>query len=168
MRTIPLHGKIAAGRVALVDDADYDLVMVYRWNVKQIDRPRRRRPSGPYALAYMRGPVRVKHKVILMHTLITGWTQTDHIDHDGLNNQRANLRPATGSQNNANQRPQKGRSSRFKGVCWNRSCQKWQVYIHGRYLGVFLNEEDAARAYDAAAVAAWGEYACVNFPKEQS
>jgi hypothetical protein len=101
-----------------------------------------------------------------MHKLITGWPKTDHIDHDGLNNQRSNLRPATTAQNNHNQRPQRNTSSRFKGVTWHKRIGKWQAAIKvadkNRHLGVFPDEEDAARAYNAAAVEAYGEYAYLN------
>ena len=161
MRTIPLSGSKAAGRVALVDDDDYELVAQYKWLFwLPADRFRR----VPYArLASVRngGPY-------LMHQMITGWPETDHRNHDGLDNRRHNLRQATRSQNLANQRPQVGRSSRFKGVCWDRFNRKWHAKVQVNYrqcnLGLFMSEEDAARAYDAAALAAWGEFACLNFP----
>jgi hypothetical protein len=165
MRTIPLHGRLAAGRVALVDDEDYELVSQHRWFIDQASRPGR--DSGPYAQANVRHPDG-RRTPIGMHSMITGWPQTDHANHDGLDNQRANLRPATGSQNNANQRKRLGCSSSFKGVYLHRLTRKWMAYIsvdgQRRYLGLFVAEGDAARAYDAAALAAWGEYANLNFP----
>jgi AP2 domain len=162
MRTIPLYGKRAAGRVALIDDEDYKLVMAYRWNANL-------RGNTTYAMAYLRGSGAGGNPCanVMMHKLITGWPQTDHIDHNGLNNQRANLRPATQAQNQANSLPQQ-HSSRYRGVRWYRRVGKWmaQIKINGRaiHLGYFLIEEDAAHAYDRAALAAWGEYACLNFP----
>ncbi len=169
MKTVPLHGKVAAGRVALVDDDDYDLVMAYRWFVVEKSRSGvgRRRDDGPYAKTTVRHPDG-HWTTARMHSLLTGWPQTDHKDHDGLNNQRSNLRPATQSQNAANQRPMEGRTSQYKGVSWKREYRKWLAKItirkRGRHLGYFAVEEDAARAYDAAALAAWGEFACLNFP----
>jgi hypothetical protein len=161
MKTVPLHGKKAAGRVALVDDADYELVMAYTWHAHETNRN-----SGPYADANIRR-ADGNWTTIRMHKLITGYPQTDHVNHDGLDNRRANLRPATTSQNNANQRPRKGCASPYKGVCWDSWRQRWQADIqvdgHRRCLGRFRAEEDAARAYDTAALAAWGEYACINF-----
>jgi hypothetical protein len=163
MMTVPLRGAKAAGRVALVDDADYELVSPYRWWVLEERRPGRK-PYGPYA-ATSSGPGGAP---VLMHKMLTGWPRTDHVNHDGLDNQRPNLRPATQGQNMGNARPQAGRTSQYKGVGWNRQCQKWQARIKvnykGRHLGLFAAEEDAARAYDAAAVKEFGEFACLNFP----
>src|SRR5258708_31485541 len=74
MKTVPLHGKKAAGRVALIDDEDYALVSQYRWNVSQASRPGR--DAGPYAAATrILGSRRVS---VRMHQLITGYPQTDH------------------------------------------------------------------------------------------
>lgn len=159
MKTVPLYGAKAAGKVALVDDADYALVMRYRWNAVN--------PSGNcwYPITNLRAP---RRRAMLMHMLITGWPLTDHRNHDGLDNQRGNLRPATWGQNLANQRGGRSAASPYKGVALIRS-GKWRARIKrdGKtyHLGVFALEEDAARAYDAAALAAWGEYACLNFPE---
>jgi AP2 domain len=171
MRTIPLHGKRAAGRVALVDDEDYELVSRYRWSVRQTIRSGRH-DNGPYAYAYLLGSGRAGQVSISMHRLITGYAETDHVNHDGLDNQRANLRPATRVQNLANRRSQPGLTSPFKGVSWHTACRKWrtQIDVDGkrRHLGCFLSEEDAARAYDQAALTAWGKYAHLNFPEESA
>ena len=166
MKTVPLYGKKAAGRVALVDDEDYELVMQYRWNV--LEAIRGDRGHGPYAVTNIGG--RKNRQVLLMHKLLTGYPMTDHIDHDGLNNQRSNLRPATPLLNQRNKRGNLVGTSQFKGVCWASGEGKWlaQICIHGRrrFLGLFSSEEDAARAYDSAAREAFGEYACLNFPVE--
>jgi hypothetical protein len=163
--TIPLHGRIAAGRVALIDDEDWELVSQYRWWVQEGQRPGRR-PNGPYALtAWRRGGT---YRRLSMHALITGWPRTDHIDHDGLNNQRSNLRSATMAQNKHNSRPLLGRSSTFKGVYLYPRTGRWAAHIYighrRKFLGYFADEQEAARAYDAAALAVRGEYAFLNFP----
>lgn len=171
MRTIPLSGSKAAGRVALVDDEDYELVSRYRWRVYERAASARYPAAGPYAVtSIVRGDT---HGSLQMHRLIMGVDvvgDIDHKNHNGLDNRRHNLRPATRSQNSQNQRPQVGRSSQYKGVFWCKQVGLWRAII--RYdnkqhrLGDFVNELEAAYAYDAAARKSFGEFACPNFPGE--
>jgi hypothetical protein len=114
MRTIRLNGKRAAGRVALIDDEDYELVSQFKWHASYT------KDSGPYAASCSK--IDGAWKTFSMHKLITGFPQTDHKDHDGLNNQRSNLRPASAGQNAANTLP-RAATSRYKGVSWNK---RWQ------------------------------------------
>ena len=171
MKTVPLYGVKARGRVARVDDQDYDLVMAYHWNV--ITPANRGRTYGPYAQAHELRPYGHYdlHKLIMMHKLITGWPRTDHIDHDTLNNQRYNLRPAASWQNNGNRRKLVVKSSRFKGVSWfsdprTATAGWWRAYItldnRQRSLGYHASEDDAARAYNRAALETFGEFAHFN------
>jgi AP2 domain len=159
MMTVSLSGEKAAGRVAFVDDGDYELACQHSWAVHERTR-QSGGVDGPYAQAKVG-----RHSTIFLHTLITGWPMTDHRNHNGLDCQRSNLRPATFSQNGANQRPRAGCTSRFKGV--SRCPTGWlaRIRINGRllYLGIHPTEEAAAGAYDVAAYEAWGEYACLNF-----
>ena len=91
----------------------------------------------------------------------------DHIDHNGLNNQKYNLRIATHSQNCQNRRPCKNSSSKYRGVCWHKKNKKWTAHIKidkkTIYLGIFESEEDAAMAYDAKAKELHGEWTYLNF-----
>lgn len=165
MMTVPLRGAKAAGRVALVDDADYELVTQHRWFVmeKKVEGQRTR---GPYAgtWIYRDGG----RSLLMMHALITDWSLTDHKNHNGLDNRRSNLRQATKKQNNQNSRSRLGSSSQYKGVLWRERRRGWVATIHhegkARQIGTFSTEEDAARAYDAAARELFGEYAALNFP----
>jgi hypothetical protein len=178
MKTVPLGGKKAAGRVALVDDEDHALVSQHNWHLHEVRRDSGRRTAGPYARTNV--PLGVgRQSTVLMHVLILGVrTGIDHADGDGLNNTRSNLRAADRTLNNANRKPNLARNgtpvaSRYKRVFWfkpgpGKGRARWRTVIRidgrRRSLGYFHDEEDAARAYDAAAVAAWGEYARPNFP----
>jgi hypothetical protein len=98
-----------------------------------------------------------------MHSLVTGYLEVDHANHNGLDNQKHNLRDGTHQQNTFNQRSTTDAASQHKGVCWFASNQKWvaRIMVDGqsKYLGCFTNEEDAARAYAAAAQELHGDYA---------
>lgn len=98
--------------------------------------------------------------------MIAGCKGPDHINRNGLDNRRINLRAATAFQNLGNQALRSTNKSGYKGVNWNRLRRKWQgsIKIHGRsrHLGMFTDPVDAARAYNAAALEAWGEFAWLN------
>lgn len=104
-----------------------------------------------------------------MHSLIAATPVgmvTDHIDHNGLNNQRSNLRVCSRSENMFNQRVHSNNTSGYKGVSWNKVARKWDARIafHGKRLliGYFDTIEDASRAYDSAAQRLHGDFAVLN------
>jgi len=154
MQRIPLHnrdGDVVA--YALVDDEDYEWLSQHKWSAN---------PDG-YALSRLgttHGPLVRMHRLILSCK-----NDVDHINGNRLDNRRQNLRPATRAQNSANQRP-RGGSSKFKGVSWHKKAGKWMAYIMVNYkrvyLGLHVVEEDAARAYDIAAMRLFGEFALTN------
>jgi len=161
MKEIPL----TQGKVALVDDEDFEWLNQWKWTA-YIPR------SGHTVYAYRH--IHDGHaykRSIRMHRLIMGVEDdpsrnVDHINHNGLDNRRSNLRFATQQQNLQNARKRRSGVCSFKGVR-KRPKRNWQAYItlEGRFvtLGSFPTAEQAARAYDAAARKHFGSFACCNF-----
>lgn len=106
------------------------------------------------------------HQVIARRMGIVG--PPDHIDRDGLNNRRGNLRPDPDRHNSANQRRRSDNTSGYKGVSFREDKGRWrtQIKVGGKvfHLGYYTDEIEAAEAYDRAALAAFGEFALLNFP----
>jgi len=155
MKTI----ELSQGKVALVDDENFEELSRYTWYAI-------RNRHRFYAVRHGKGP---HYKVLSMHRQIvvpSRGLECDHINQDGLDNRRANLRLCTDAQNSHNQRSRCG-SSKFKGVTFRKDRKKWtaQITLNGkqRHLGYFLNEEDAARRYDKAACELFGDFARPNF-----
>jgi len=90
----------------------------------------------------------------------------DHIDHNGLNNTRQNLRPASREENAQNRKPDRRGSSKYKGVYWREERSRWVVQIRAngvrRKGGLYTSEDDAARAYNELAKELHGEFAYLN------
>jgi hypothetical protein len=146
--------------VAIVDDEDYEWLIQFNWHIKKAD-PKR---NTGYALGIVNGKNSRMHRVIMGAT--DPKVQVDHINGNGLDNRRCNLRLASNSQNHMNTKKIKGCTSKYKGVVWHKKRQKWQTQIVAdskyMYIGVFDLEEDAARAYNEFAVACHGKFARLN------
>lgn len=148
--------ELPCGAVTLIDKADRELVSGFTWRLH----------TNGYVYAD-----RFCWRIAL-HRLIAGPRERETVDHangDRLDNRASNLRIATSSQNSANRGPDRrraGKSSKYKGVSWNRERQHWRAYVHingkTKPLGSFSEEREAARAYDRAAIDAWGEFARLN------
>jgi hypothetical protein len=157
-RKVPL----TQNKFALVDPEDYAELVRHKWCAAK-------QGNSWYAVRWDRGRQLRMHRVVLN---AAPGRVVDHVHHDGLNNTKRNLRPCNKAQNAHNQRPQQGRSSRYKGVCWHKRERKWysRIQCHGRprSLGLFTRERDAARVRDQAAIALHGEFAYLNLPPKPS
>lgn len=161
-REIPL----TRGFKALVDDEDYNYLNQWKWQYQQ-DKQTGYAKRGVYIGGGRANP---KWKVIMMHKEIMKADKTQKIDHkdgNGLNNQRENLRHCDSAQNMRNSKKRSvPTSSKHKGVCYNKKRGNYQSHIAvgGKkiYLGRYQKEEDAARAYNEAAIKLFGEFALLN------
>lgn len=159
--------QLSDGNIALVDDADYALVSRYRWHTTRTHGRGRR-----IARLYARYHDNANHCFILLHRLVLNappGVMVDHINGDGLDCRRSNLRFCTRSQNGQNSRGRRVSSaSGFKGVSWHKQVKRWRAEIqaegHCKHLGCFDEPKDAARAYDRAALKYFGDFARLNFP----
>lgn len=155
VRFIPL----TKGKFAIVDADDYEWLAKYKWYTY----------SDHYTFYICRWN---SCKKISMHRQIMNPPEgllVDHIDGNGLNNRKSNLRLCTRTQNARNRRPKRNGSSKFKGVYWHIVYRKWAALIrcNGKqtYLGRFDNEIEAALVYDRKAEELFGEFAYLNFPE---
>ena len=160
-KTIPL----TQGQFAIVDAADYEWLSRWKWCYTPSDKG-----SGGYAVRTRLKTDGPGGRNIRMHRIILGdildGFQPDHVDRDGLNNQRSNLRLATTSQNHMNRELRSDNTSGFKGVSWHKYNKKWRALIgvNGRviHLGYFDDMRVAARAYNQAALEHFGDFAVLN------
>lgn len=160
--TIP----ISKGFSVLISKEDYPIISQYSWQVKE-----------GRATKYAKTTVKRGGKKfnISMHRFIMGVTCStevvDHINHNGLDNRRINLRIVTTMQNSHNTLRRIG-SSIYKGVCKPKGWDKWVAYITVNKkrinLGVFSDELEAAKAYDLKAIEYFGQNAFTNITKNQA
>lgn len=152
------------GYITIVDKEDYPHLIQFTWRVSKTK-------NGLYAKGY------VRRKQVLLHRYLLKPKMDDevvhHINNCGLDNRRCNLQLASYSENNAGRAKRRGSKSRFKGVePAPKGKRGWYARILSRtkrvYLGYFVSEEDAAHAYDSAAVELHGQFARLNFPQEKA
>ena len=147
-----------SAKKAVVDDCMFEYLSQFTWKLIQ-------RPQTAHAVAYS------GNKTFYMHQLVLPSDDPDytpdHKDGDGLNNQLDNLRLATKEQQSQNTKKRNMTcSSKFKGVCFSKRENKWKGYIdingQRKHLGTFNFEISAAKAYNRAALANFGEFAVIN------
>ncbi len=157
MKRIPL----TQGKYATVDDEDYDWLMQWKWYAN-FDY------HNWYAVRKGTKEKGKKRPMIRMHRVIMGAQAGQEIDHengDGLDNQKHNLRFCTHPQNNYN-RANFHHTSKYKGVSWKTAKGKWYVAIRHKgkhiFIGMYVDEDEAGRAYDEKAKELFGEFARPN------
>ncbi len=169
--------KLTQGYFAIIDPADYPALSKYNWRICRTKGKNTlyaersiRLENGKYSRILMHRQIMEKETSILRNTQnaerITNLV-IDHINRNGLDNRRVNLRLATVAQNAWNSKKRKSRSG-YKGVCYDKAKNRWRAAIvhHGRriHLGYFKDKIEAARVYDAAAKEYFGQFARTNFP----
>jgi hypothetical protein len=163
-RKIPL----TQNEFALVDPDDYPQLCKYKWFLAK-------GKNTNYAARWHRPPNSKKRKKIPMHRHILKPPPNllvDHINHNGLDNRRQNLRLATHSQNLANRKKTTSKTlSKYKGLEFDKTTKKFKarITVKGKkiFLGSFNSETQAARAYDKAATKHFRNFACLNFPTKK-
>lgn len=158
MITIPL----TKGQAALLDDCDAHLAAL-RWSSKPDSRT-------TYAFRWTQRPDGKRVRLRLHRAVLNAppGVEVDHINGNGLDCRRSNLRLATASQNKANVALRRDSKSGFKGVSFDARDRKWcaRIQVAGRKIGLgrFTDPVSAARAYDAGALRYFGTFARLNFP----
>lgn len=158
--------KLSQGKVAIVDDEDYELVSQYKWYANFNKYTQTYYAKHNYFLSG-------KYKYLHMHRLILGCSEGDklivhHKDHDSLNNTKENLKICSVQENCRHQYKLKTKktSSKYKGVYWKKSLNKWVSQIRigdkRKHLGCFTSEIEAAKAYNDAALKHFAEFALIN------
>lgn len=140
------------GTAVQIDDADVELVNNHRWHF-----------NGGYARTNIK-QVDGSYKGLYMHNLILGFIGIDHIDGNGLNNTKANLRAATKAENSRNNHGKRGKYG--KGVYKNKNRYTVKIGYENKrlYVGHYETIEEAKKAYDEAALKFHGEFAALNYP----
>lgn len=148
--------KLTKGMVALVDDEDFERINSFKWCVGKTS-------FHHYAMR------RDGKKTLFMHRFIVDAPKgllVDHINRNGLDNRKENLRVCTAQQNRRNGGLSKLNTSGYKGVSWNKGIHKWSAYITANYkrihLGYFDDKTEAARAYNNAAKQYFKEFNSSN------
>ena len=150
---------------AIIDEQDFDRINQYKWNSVDNDGMGKRY----YAACKIRG------MTVYMHRMVMGaqsGEMVDHIDGNGLNNSRRNLRFVVPSQNNMNQRVREDNTSGHKGISWCPDREKYQVYVNidrkRKSLGRYRTLEEAIYVRDRAVKEHYGEFARENtsLPKD--
>lgn len=148
--------RLKTDHLVLIDSKDYDEFVKYNWGIQNCD-------NRLYVRVFSGG------KIIYLHRLLLNPLDEEYVDHingNGLDNRRCNIRVCTHSQNAANAQLSKNNTSHYKGVTWDIGHNKWRAQIRLNrktiYLGLYTIPAEAALAYDVAAKKIFREFAKTN------
>ncbi len=167
MPSLEIKSKVYGTCVVLFDEQDACEVLQYKWGLSKTK-------SGVF---YARTSVggEGKRRTLYLHRLVCQavpdpTVHIDHVNHNGLDNRRKNLRPSSRSQNQANQRIRIGYSSFLRGVSYHKHNRRYEARItfEGKQfnLGTYRHEHEAGVIFDRVALGAWNDFAQLNYPRE--
>lgn len=158
---MPKEIQLTQGKVALVDDEDFDYLNQWKWYANNL--------KGKFYAVRSESINKKYTGCLLMHRVIMNPTKglvVDHINGDTLNNQKNNLRNCTHADNIKNQKLSISNKTGFRGVSWHKNNKVYESRIRSNnisyYIGSFNNPIDAAKAYNEAAIKFHGEFANLN------
>lgn len=162
--------KLNNGFEMIIDEEDLPLANRYTWYAL---RPSVNRQKH-YVVASIRVCKNKQTKISFSRELLKikdNKIYVDHINGNTLDNRKSNLRTCTPSQNSRNRVSSKGSSSKYLGVGWSKLHKKWRAKFmlndKEKHIGLYVNEEDAAKAYDKKVIEFYGEFANPNFKNIQ-
>ena len=167
MKTIIVNSKTHGIKQILVDDEDYIELIKHHWCIVLV--------CGHYYTTCEGDKINGKRNRLFMHRLLMGFPKDkviDHIDNNGLNNQKHNLRICTIQENGANRIKTQciKTTSKYKGIHWHKNNKQWEVGIKKDnkriFIGNYKTEIEAAKAYNEAAINYFGEFANLNVIEE--
>lgn len=148
--------SLSRNQFAIIDEEDFELVNQFKWYAHK----------DVIGKFYAVKNKTKKCKFIRMHNLILNMYKIDHINGNSLDNRKCNLRSCTLSQNQMNRNINKNSRSGYKGVSWKSNKKLWRAVIKlnrkSIHLGYFDDKEEAAKAYNNAAIKYFGEFAKLN------
>jgi len=168
-KELVIESKKHGTQTVLIDEEDWDKVNQHKWYIWG-----RASRTSFYAITTIPHPGGSKRgKNLPIHRLITNPPtdmMIDHINGNGLDNRKENLRICTNAQNLCNQGLNNKNTSGYKGVSWFKITKKWRAQISFNnkpvHIGYYKDVEEAARAYDKKALELHGKFAKLNFPKD--